>query len=931
MFFAPSDALRREPATIWRRHAAFVLLLVVTLLTSIVSLSGRSFADEPRWPSNGAKRVLGIKKKTGMEITDLSWVHLHLGHHTAANSPENILHIEILESKYTPILLSESEIEVQYTIHGIPASDWLSPDSTTNIGFEFRLALDNPAIQALPDGFHDISVNVRGSKRMLYRPAPIFVHITRNNGPLSFQVPIISNPEFASDVTYVDYRRRNLVGYPADPSVQPWHIPPGEADLYAEVLGPTGAYYQWAQFWWKDPPHPRPEDPSFVRAMQPIHGQNYGGHNVLPFRDGPRGVGWMSAYVSGEIDSNGGFAFAEDGGPVRYLKPDGEIITVAGWTLKEGTDPVWIQKPLATIRSNQEIRGTWLNGTRVGFDEGQKDVTIDPKNQNIWYVASQTDHCIWKVEIQDLTTHRTVVSVLAGDPNHQSGFQDGPGHAARFNQPFSLVFDPVRDVMYVADKNNDAIRLVTREGVVTTLVGRPGMFQRVGERGVADPYYQIDAAQVSQINVSLSEAQSGLRPEIYHPQSIRVDSKGNIILLELGYGLIRRINPVTFETKTLGHVHQIHKEFYEGWAWLAVDRWGNSGPKDGIYWCVSVAADMDGAPGSNRYNEVFAWLAPEGGLSHPFSYESWAPFARGWGRGGQARFPHYPWLIAVDPRGALLMTGFGEHGITRVRKYQSGDPVPEAWHSPGFFNWRHLWDTGGDLATALGLTFGWDTHNYLGFQDGWGLTGNESDEQLFDLFQVPDQIRSNPELATWMLKYIRVSSGPQRDRNVQPTPTRTPTPTSTSTPVPPGSATPTPEPTKVGAPPPRPGATATPIVVNGNRQPLLRRVTRATVRAGTGTSVDLIATVRDDGRPGIAQQSSISKTKPSSKVTIVWRQVEGPANVLKKVRTTMVLRKGTPVRITRRVTPTIPGAYTFSVTANDGQLRNTLTFVVNVK
>lgn len=790
MFLLNSWAIR--PCRFNFRILTAILLAAIGGILLTASINGAS-AQEPRWPSNGAKRVLWIKKRTGMEMTDVFWVHLHHAHPTAANSPQNELYIQILENKYNPIPVNESGIEVQYTVHDVPVSGWIAPDSTTNEGFVFNLTIDNPAVAALSDGFHHISVNVRGVDKPKYRPAPIFAHMTRNNAALSPMVPIISNGEFASDVRYVDFRARRLVGHPANPSVRGWTVPPYLADLYAEQLGPVGAYFQWAQFWWKDPPHPNPSDPSFVRAMPPIHGQAYNGHNRLPFRDGKRGVGWLSAYIAGQIDSTGGFAFAEDGGPVRYMKPDGEITTVAGWKLKADTDPIWILKPLDTIRSNQVIQGTWTSGRNVGFNEGQKDVAIDPRNEKIWYVISEVDNCLWKI---DLTRGDAVVSVFAGDPNHTEGFVDGAGSAARFKHPYSVVFDPVRDVLYVADKGNDAIRTVSRDGRVSTLVGSPGMFQRLQSRGVSNPYDQGAAATASKVEVSTTEAASGARPEIFKPQSIRVDSKGNIILLENGYGLVRRINPQTFETKTMGHVHQIHAEFYDGWAWLDVDRWGNAGPKDGIYWCKSVGADMDGDPGSNRYNEVYAWIPPEGGLSSPFSRQSWEPFSHGWGRNGAVRLPHYPWAIAVDPRGAVLMTGFGEHGIVRLRSYEQGDPEPEAWHSPGIFNWRLLWENGGDLATALVLAFGFDTHNYLGYADGWSLRGNESDAELLDIFQVPEAIRNNAEYRSWMLKYIRVNSGPQRDRNVSSssTATPTPTPTATRTPVPP-TATPTRTPT----------------------------------------------------------------------------------------------------------------------------------------
>lgn len=76
-----------------------------------------------------------------------------------------------------------------------------------------------------------------------------------------------------------------------------------------------------------------------------------------------------------------------------------------------------------------------------------------------------------------------VSSVLhAGDANGGSGWADGPGSSARFNRPRQGVFvknpeyvaEGKADVydFYVCDHNNNAIRKVTPEGVVSTFAGR---------------------------------------------------------------------------------------------------------------------------------------------------------------------------------------------------------------------------------------------------------------------------------------------------------------------------------------------------------------------------------------------------------------------------------------------------------------------------
>jgi hypothetical protein len=94
------------------------------------------------------------------------------------------------------------------------------------------------------------------------------------------------------------------------------------------------------------------------------------------------------------------------------------------------------------------------------------------------------------------------------------------------------VFDPVRDVLYVADQDNDAIRRITRAGEVSTLAGTPGMANRLLQRGASDVLNHDTNRQPRQ------------RRDL-HAAVHRVDSKGDLILLELGYGWIRRIDPVT--------------------------------------------------------------------------------------------------------------------------------------------------------------------------------------------------------------------------------------------------------------------------------------------------------------------------------------------------------------------------------------------------
>ncbi|MBI2498041.1 MAG: gluconolaconase, partial [Opitutae bacterium] len=65
-----------------------------------------------------------------------------------------------------------------------------------------------------------------------------------------------------------------------------------------------------------------------------------------------------------------------------------------------------------------------------------------------------------------------MVTTFAGATG-QSGSADGPGATARFNAPQGLAVDAAGNV-YVADTGNHTIRMITPDGIVTTLAGQAG-------------------------------------------------------------------------------------------------------------------------------------------------------------------------------------------------------------------------------------------------------------------------------------------------------------------------------------------------------------------------------------------------------------------------------------------------------------------------
>lgn len=121
------------------------------------------------------------------------------------------------------------------------------------------------------------------------------------------------------------------------------------------------------------------------------------------------------------------------------------------------------------------------------------------------YVADESLHVIRKVAADGTVT---VHAGQAGDP----GYVNARGAAARFSRPAGIAVDAA-GVVYVSDRDNNAIRKIAPDGTVTTLAGMPGVPETV--------------------NGTLATARFA------RPGRIRVDAAGNLFIAESG--AVRRI------------------------------------------------------------------------------------------------------------------------------------------------------------------------------------------------------------------------------------------------------------------------------------------------------------------------------------------------------------------------------------------------------
>ena len=107
----------------------------------------------------------------------------------------------------------------------------------------------------------------------------------------------------------------------------------------------------------------------------------------------------------------------------------------------------------------------------------------------------------------------SMVTTVAG--NGSSGFQDGVGTLASFNQPSAMVVDQAGN-LFVSDHENHSIRKVTPLGEVTTFAGtgRPG-----------------------------SEDGDRLTASFNHPYGLALDANGNLYVGDVSNHSIRKISP----------------------------------------------------------------------------------------------------------------------------------------------------------------------------------------------------------------------------------------------------------------------------------------------------------------------------------------------------------------------------------------------------
>eukprot|EP01124_Arcella_intermedia_P010986 TRINITY_DN1748_c0_g1_i1.p1 TRINITY_DN1748_c0_g1~~TRINITY_DN1748_c0_g1_i1.p1 ORF type:complete len:713 (+),score=90.19 TRINITY_DN1748_c0_g1_i1:321-2141(+) len=127
------------------------------------------------------------------------------------------------------------------------------------------------------------------------------------------------------------------------------------------------------------------------------------------------------------------------------------------------------------VKINSNRSASVLIGN-TGFDDGPLrsakinrpcGLAVDWKG-NI-YFSDTNNNCIRRISVDG------IVTTIAGSP--RPGLKDGLGPSAQFSNPSGISLDIDRDILYVADRGNCAIRKVTQDGNVTTILSGSTYFK----------------------------------------------------------------------------------------------------------------------------------------------------------------------------------------------------------------------------------------------------------------------------------------------------------------------------------------------------------------------------------------------------------------------------------------------------------------------
>ena len=338
---------------------------------------------------------------------------------------------------------------------------------------------------------------------------------------------------------------------------------------------------------------------------------------------GGSGYVYVADYAAGtirKVDLSGVVSTLADRAGAQFSQPYGVAADGSGtvYVADRGNHTIRKVTPAGVASTLAGLAGSYGsadgNGSAARF-ASPSGVAVDGSG-NV-YVADSDNQTIRKV------TPDGAVSTLAGLARSY-GSVDGTGSAARFHNPTGVAVDGTGNV-YVADTDNDTIRLITPSGVVSTIAGL------AGAGGSTDG--------------------TGSTARFSWPQGAAVDGSGNVYVADNQNHSIRKVTPVGVVSTLAG---------------LA----GSYGSADGtgsaarFHTPTGVAVDGSGIVFvADNQNHTIRKVTPVGVVSTLAGLAG--SYGSTDGTGTAARFT-YPAGVAVDGSGNVYVADRGNHTIRKV-------------------------------------------------------------------------------------------------------------------------------------------------------------------------------------------------------------------------------------------------------------------------
>ena len=307
------------------------------------------------------------------------------------------------------------------------------------------------------------------------------------------------------------------------------------------------------------------------------------------------------------------------GGKALFDGPSGVAVDSSGNVFVADTENSTLREitakgAVSTFAGTAGVSGSLDGGSSSPFSD-PTGIAVDG-SENV-YVANSGNHVIQSI------TPAGAVSILAGVPN-SPGSGDGPGSTAQFDGPSGVAVDSSGNV-YVADFGNNTIRMITPDGVVSTLAGTAGP---PGSKDGKGP-----AAQFS------------------GPLGVAVDGSLNVYVADSGNDTIRMITPdgtVSTLAGTAGTAGSTdgagNTALFDAPSGVAVDKSGNVYVADfgnstiRVITSAKTVSTLAGSAGSTGTTD---------------------------GSGSAARFS-FPNGLALDASGDLYVADFGNDTLRKV-------------------------------------------------------------------------------------------------------------------------------------------------------------------------------------------------------------------------------------------------------------------------